>query len=96
MIDIFFTFFPSMTLNLLRETGPVTLGEQVAGEKVLNQTSTYNNKSQFSFSGKEEQFLGQVVEDQPETSRNATDISEEECQQGGEDHINMSQSCLQK
>ena len=30
---IFFSFFPSMTLNLLRETGPVTLGEQVAEEK---------------------------------------------------------------
>ena len=34
------------------------------------------------------------MEDQPETSRNATDISEEECQQGGEDHNNMFQSCL--
>ena len=41
MIDICFTFFLSMTLNLLRETGPVTLGEQVAGE---NQTSTFNNQ----------------------------------------------------
>ena len=80
MIDIFFTFFPSMTLNLLRETGPVTLGEQVVGEKVFNQTSTFNNQKWVSFSGEEEQFLGQVVEDQPETSRNATDISEEECQ----------------
>ena len=42
---VFFLLFPSLTLNLLRETGPVTLGEQVGGEKVINQTSTFNNIS---------------------------------------------------
>ena len=33
MVGICFSFFPSMTLNLVRETGPITLGEQVDGEK---------------------------------------------------------------
>ena len=71
MIAIF-TFFPSMTLNLLRETGPVTLGEQVAREKLFNQTSTFKKSIQsvfnqllttnvsFPFQGRKSSFLDKL------------------------------------
>ena len=59
--DIFLTFFPSLTLNLLRETGPVTLGEQVAGGKnysIRHQLLTTNVS--FPFQGRKSSFLDKL------------------------------------
>merc|ERR1719295_97002 len=83
----------SLTLDLLRDAGPVVLGEQGRKSSFLDKlwrtslklpaTPHTSLKRSASRAGSEEQFPGQVVENQPQASCNTAHLSEEECQQRG-------------